>query len=75
MKKISLSHLRSYLSHQVNRVLPLTTKERSLMVGYLVDNKVPYCSFIVSYSCKQFCLSAVVQLELSSFLSSEFSGG
>ncbi len=54
MKKISLSHLRSYLSHLVNRVLPLTIKERSLMVGYLVDNKVPYCSFIVSYSYKQF---------------------
>ena len=55
MKEISLSHPRAYLSQLVNRVLPRTTKVRSLMVRFLVDIKTPYFSFIVSYFYKQFC--------------------
>ena len=35
MKEISLSHPRAYLSQLVNRVLPRTTKVRSLMVSFL----------------------------------------
>ena len=58
MKKIRLSHPRGDLSHLVNGVLPLTTKERSLTVRYLVNSKAPYCSFIVSYFYKQFCQRA-----------------
>jgi len=55
MKEISLSHPRAYLSQLVNRVLPRTTKVRSLMVSFLVDIKAPYFFFRVSYFYKQPC--------------------